>query len=171
MGFFEFLIKRFRWFILYFLLCLGSVCACNDEYYKNVKEGLYTKHNVACVIKYGEIDSDGHHILGLYAKGKSFRESVTPETYHSCKDRIGETVYFSLSDYDIGFNDMSILFPLGIMSVILFISVAIPTAFIEPSGYYYDETYFKWGKITIIILALILVSVGLGLFLYSKSFI
>lgn len=168
MEYLEFLIKRFWAYVLFFLLSLGLVCSCNDEVYRNAKEGYYTKNNVACVIKYAEIESDGNHILGLYAKGKSFRENVTPETYHSCKDRIGETVYFSLSDADIGLKSMSILFPLGVISSLIFIFLS-PIGFIEPSGYEYDKTYRKWARITVIICDLILAIVGLGLFLYSKS--
>lgn len=168
MEYLEFLIKRFWVCVLFFLLSLGLVCSCNDEFYRRTNEGYYTKHNVACTIKYAEIDSNGNHILRLYAKGKNFRENVTPETYHSCKDRIGETVYFSLSDSDIGLKDMSILLPLGIISALIFILIS-PVATIEPETYRYDKTYFKWGMITVIIFDLILVIVGLGLFLYSKS--
>ena len=169
MNYLEFLIKRFWACVLFFLLSLGLVCSCNDVVYRNAKEGYYTKNNVACTIKYAEIEHDGHYyILGLYAKGKSFRENVTPETYHSCKDRIGETVYFSLSDADIGLKGMSILFPLGIISALTFIFIS-PVVVIEPQGYGYDKTYLKWGRITVIIFDLILVIVGLGLFLYSRS--
>ena len=172
MEYLEFLVKRFWGYIVFFLLSLGLVCSCNDEYYRNVKEGYYTKHNVACIIKYAEIDSEGYHILGLYAKGKTFRESVTTETYYSCKDRIGETVHFSLSDNDIGLKDMSILFPLGIMSAVMFLFLS-PIRFIDPQEYISesDKTYLKYGKITVIILDLTLVFVGLGLFLYSNSLI
>lgn len=168
MRYLKFLIKRFWEYVLFFLLSLGLVCSCNDEFYRRAKEGYYTKHNVACTIKYAEIESDGYYILGLYAKGKNFREKVTPETYHSCKDRIGETVYFSLSDSDIGLNGMSILFPLGMISALTFIFIS-PVLTIEPQGYEYDKTYRKWAMITVIICDLILAIVGLGLFLYSKS--